>query len=359
MVDKMKEIIYDLEQNPTIQIPENLIFGRTFTTHCFEMDYDKEKGGWYNPTIKKLENLSISPAAMVFHYGQAVFEGLKAYKHDDGKIVLFRPDKNFERLNNSSRKMCIPEIDIELAQKALIELVRIDKEWIPTKPGYSLYVRPFIISVDPFLGVRPADNYKFIMLLSPVGPYYPEGFKPVPILVTDKYVRAVRKGIGDCKTPANYAASLAAQAAAKKEGYSQVLWLDGIEQKYVEEVGTMNFFVRFKDEVTTPELTGSILPGITRMSVLQILKDWGYNVTERRISVKEIADAYGKDSDLELFGTGTAAVISSIGRLKYNDQVLEFGDEKAGNLATKLYEELTGIQTGKVEDRHNWLVEVE
>lgn len=348
-----------LEKETNVIIPENLVFGKVFTDHVFEMDYDASKGGWQKPVIKKFENLNLSPAAMVFHYGQAIFEGLKAYKQIDGRIALFRPEKNVERLNNSAARMSIPQVDPKLALEAIIELVRIDQNWIPTKPGYSLYIRPFMIATEECFGVRPSDNYKFIILLSPVGPYYPEGFKPVPIMVTDKYVRAVRKGTGEAKAAGNYAAGLIAQAEAKKEGYTQVLWLDAVEQKYIEEVGAMNIFVSFKDEVTTPMLSGSILPGITRMSVLQLLKDWNYNVTERLISINEVVEFYKNGNLLEIFGTGTAAVISSVSKLKYNNNILQFSDETAGELGIKLYEELTGIQYGKIEDKHGWMTYVD
>jgi len=356
MVMEMKEFkIVPVERKSKIELPENLIFGKMFTDHIFEMDYDSSKGGWQTPTIKKFENLSISPAAMVFHYGQALFEGMKAYKHEDGRVALFRPEKNVERMNNSARRLCIPELDPELALQAIIELVKIDKDWIPTKPGYSLYIRPFMIATEPCFGVRPAETYKYMIILSPVGPYYPEGFKPVPIMVTDRYVRAVRKGTGEAKAAGNYAASLRAQNEAKEEHYTQVLWLDGIEQKYIEEVGAMNIFVRFKDEVATPKLSGSILPGITRMSVIELLKDWGYNVKERLISIDEVDEAYDKGNLLEIFGTGTAAVISSISKLKYHDKELKFSDTEAGELGTKLYEELTGIQFGRLPDKHSWI----
>lgn len=351
----MKDLKIQLEKRTSkVVLPDELIFGRTFTEHCFEMDYNKEKG-WHNAIIKKYSPLSLSPATVVFHYGQAIFEGLKAYRRVDGKIAMFRPDKNIERLNRSAVRMCIPEVDKEFVLEALKELVKIEQDWIPTKRGYSLYIRPFIFGSESVLGVKPSDEYKLLIILSPVGPYYPQGFKPVPIFVTDQYVRAVRKGIGECKTSANYAASFAGQVEAKKEGYSQVLWLDGIEQKYIEEVGAMNVFVRFKDEVTTPMLNGSILPGVTRMSALQILKDWKYNVTERQIALKEIIDAYKNGTLVEMFGTGTAAVISCIGKLKYHDTVLQFDEEKTGELSTRLYDELTGIQYGNIEDRYGWM----
>lgn len=351
----MNEISVNLiGRKEKVVLPDSLVFGHTFTDHYFEMDYNK-KDGWHNATIKPYKDFLTSPATMVFHYGQAIFEGLKAYKQKDGRIAIFRPEKNFERLNRSAERMIIPQVDEKFVLDALKKLIEIEKEWIPTKKGYSLYIRPFIYGSDPVLGVKPSDEYKFMMILSPVGPYYPQGFKPVPIFVTDQFVRAAKKGIGECKTAANYAASFAGQAEAKKEGYSQVLWLDGIEQKYLEEVGAMNIFVQFKDEVTTPMLNGSILPGITRLSCLQILKDWNYNVTERLVSLQEVIEGYKEGKLVEMFGTGTAAIISSVGKLKYRDTILQFDEEKAGELSTRLYEELTGIQFGEIEDRHGWM----
>ncbi|MFA5805897.1 MAG: branched-chain amino acid aminotransferase [Melioribacteraceae bacterium] len=348
-----------LERETKVILPENLVFGKIYSDHMFEIDYDEDLGGWHNPTIRKFGNIELSPAAMVLHYGQTIFEGLKAYKQVDGRIALFRPEKNVERLNRSAKRMCIPEIDPNLVLQALLELVRIDKDWIPTKPGHALYIRPVLFASEPLLGVRTSENFKLIIMLSPVGPYYQEGFKPLPILATNKYVRAVRKGIGEAKTAGNYAASLMGQQEAKKEGYSQVLWLDGIEQKYLEEVGSMNIFVQFKNEVTTPMLTGSILPGITRMSVLQILKDWKYNATERMISIDEVINAYKKGELIEIFGTGTAAIISSVSKLKYNENLLLFNDKEAGELGTKLYNELSGIYYGTIEDRHGWMTYID
>ncbi len=349
----------EIEKTNKVKLPENLVFGKLFTDHIFEMDYDGSNGGWQTPIIKNLENLSIHPAAMVFHYGQALFEGLKAYNLNDGRTAMFRPEKNIERLNKSARRLCMPEADPELVLKWLIDLVRLDKDWIPVRPGHSLYIRPFMISTEPCFGVRPADQYKLMIILSPVGPYYPEGFKPVPIMVVDQYVRAVKRGTGEAKAAGNYAASLIGQSLAKQEGFSQVLWLDAIEHKYIEEVGAMNIFVHFKNEVTTPNLSGSILPGVTRMSVLQILKDWGYNVTERQISIDEMVNAYDNGELLEVFGCGTAAVISSVSKLKFNDKLMTFNETEAGELSLKLYNELTGIQYGRVADRHNWLTYID
>jgi len=346
------------ERESRVELPESLGFGKIFTDHMFEMDYS-EKLGWHNPTIRPVEDLPVHPASMFIHYGQAVFEGLKAFRQQSGDVVLFRADKHFERLNNSSRKICIPEIDVDFAVEALKELINIDKDWIPTKHGESLYIRPFIYGVDPFLGVKPAKEFKFILLLSPVAAYYPEGFKPVKILVTDEYVRAVRKGLGDCKTPANYAASLMAGQTAIKKGFTQVLWLDGVEQKYIEEVGTMNIFINLKNEIVTPKLNGSILPGITRRSVIEILKEWNMNIVERNISINEVVDAYDNGELVGVFGTGTAAIISPVGWLTFKDKQMTLNDGQPGELDKKLFEELTSIHYGLKEDTHNWLIHVE
>ena len=262
------------------------------------------------------------------------------------------------RLNSSNDRLCIPQIDEEFAQKAIEKLVSVDRDWIPKSEGASLYIRPFIIGVDPHVGVHPADHLLFIVICCPVGAYYPEGLDPVKIYVEDKYVRAVRGGMGFVKTAGNYAASLKSQDEAEKQNYTQVLWLDGIERKYIEEVGTMNVFFVIDDEVITPALQGSILPGITRMSTIEMLKEWGMKVTERQISIEEIAEA-AKDGRLkEAFGTGTAAVISPIGHLKWEDNIMIINNGEIGPISQKLYDTLTGIQWGKLEDKLNWTVEV-
>ena len=354
----MEKIAYQLkESKEKVNLPVNLGFGQIFTDHIFEMDYNSDQG-WYDPRIKPLEQLSLHPATMFIHYGQTVFEGLKAFKTKDENVVIFRPDRHLQRLNNSSRKLCIPEIDINFVLSALKELVWIDREWIPTKKGESLYIRPFIYGSDPFLGVKPSSSYKLIILLSPVGAYYPEGFKPVKILATSEFVRAVRKGIGECKTPGNYAASLFATEYARRQGFTQVLWMDGVEQKYIEEVGTMNIFIQFKNEVATPKLTGGILPGITRESVLQILKDWEIKVTERLIPMEEVMSEYKKGNVLGIFGTGTAAIISEVELLKYKDMEMTFISNQSNDLALKLFDRLTSIHYGLSEDKYNWLTHV-
>jgi len=353
------DIEYQLvKRTEKVQLPEKLEFGRLFTDHMFIMEYTPEKG-WHNAKITKYEPFNISLASIVLHYGQTIFEGLKAYKRPDGKIGIFRPEKNFERLNNSARRMCMPEVDIDFVLKALYELIKIERDWIPDRPGTSLYIRPLMFGNDPFLGVRPSDTYIFTIILSPVGAYYKEGFKPVKILATDKYVRAVRKGLGECKTAANYAASLLAFKEAQQQGFSQVLWLDAIEQKYIEEVGTMNLFVQIGEEITTAPLMGTILPGITRMSVIELLKHWKLNIQERRVSIDEVVEAYKNGSLKDVFGAGTAAVISSVGILKYKDIEMTINNNQPGEIALKLYDEITGIQYGTKPDIFNWVKIIE
>jgi len=332
-------------------------FGQYFTDHMFIMDYSIEKG-WHDPRIVPYGPLTLEPSTMIFHYGQAIFEGLKAYNFKDGRVFLFRPDMNMKRINKSNDRMSIPPIDEDFALEALKTLVSIDRDWIPTEPGTSLYIRPFIIATDPFLGVRPSYTYKFIIILSPSGAYYPTGINPVKILIENEYVRAVRGGTGFAKTPGNYAASLKAQDIAHEKGYVQVLWLDGIERKYIEEVGSMNVFFKIGGEVITPSLDGSILPGITRDSVIHLLKHWGIKVTERKLSVQELYDAHASGKLEEAFGTGTAAVISPIGELNWNDNIITVSGGKIGELSQKLYDTITGIQNGILEDEFGWMVEV-
>lgn len=333
-------------------------FGRIFTDHMFIMDYDLGEG-WHDPRIVPYAPLNLEPSAMCLHYGQSVFEGLKAYRTDDDRILLFRPDRNMARLNLSNERLCIPQIDEAFAVEAIKKLVSVDRDWVPSAPGTSLYIRPFIIGVDPVVGVHPAHHLMFIVICSPVGAYYPEGLNPVKIYVEDGYVRAVKGGMGFAKTAGNYAASLKAQDEAEKQNYTQVLWLDGVERKYIEEVGTMNVFFQIGDEVVTPSLQGSILSGVTRMSAIEILKSWGMNVTERRLSIQEVADAAKEGKLKEAFGTGTAAVISPIGHLKWGDMIMEFNDGKIGSLSQRLYDTMTGIQWGKLPDTFHWTVEVD
>lgn len=295
---------------------------------------------------------------MCLHYGQEIFEGLKAYRTAEGKVQLFRPEENFKRMNVSNERMVIPQINEQDALEGLMKLLSIEKDWVPYTEGTSLYIRPFIIAVDPYLGVKPADRYMFIIILSPSGLYYSTGLNPVKIYVESRYVRAVRGGTGFAKTAANYAISLAGQDEAHKQDYEQVLWLDGVEQKYVEEVGSMNIFFVIDGEVITPELTGSVLPGITRKSAIEVCRKMGYKVTERKISIQEIAQAYDAGKLEEVFGTGTAAVISPVGHLKWNDKIMEINNNEIGKISQMLYDTMTGIQWGKLPDEFGWICEV-
>jgi len=334
-----------------------LPFGKYFTDHMFIMDYEEGRG-WYDPRIIPYQPIMMDPAAKVFHYGQTVFEGLKAYKGSDGKILLFRPDQNFKRLNRSNERMSIPAIDGEVCLEALKQLIQVDQDWIPSLEGNSLYIRPFIIADQATLGVSPSLNYKFMIIMSPVGAYYAEGIHPVKIYVESDYVRAVKGGTGNAKTAGNYASGLRAQEEATAKGYSQVLWLDGVHKKYIEEVGSMNVFFKINGTVVTPELSGSILDGITRNSMIQLLKHWNVPVEERQISIDEIVEAHKNGTLEEAFGTGTAAVISPVGDLYYNGHQMIINNGQTGELSQKLYDTLTSIQQGKVQDPFGWMLEV-
>lgn len=331
----------------------NLQFGTIFTDHMFVMDYSPDEG-WHDPRIVPYGPLPYEPAVSVFHYGQAIFEGMKAYAAADGSVQLFRPEQNLRRLNESNERMCIPLIDEEFGLHAVKTLVNLERDWVPKSEGTSLYIRPFIIATDAFLGLRVSKTYQFIIILSPVAAYYPQGINPVNIYVETKYVRAVRGGTGYAKTAGNYAASLKAQQEAAAKGYVQVLWLDGVEQKYVEEVGAMNVFFQIGAEVITPPLEGTILPGITRESVIELLRSWNLKVNERRLAIEEIYAASQAGTLVEAFGTGTAAVISPIGELCWDSKIISIG-ETTGPLAKRLYQTLTGIQTGAVEDSFGWI----
>ncbi|MBE6619276.1 MAG: branched-chain amino acid aminotransferase [Ruminococcaceae bacterium] len=337
----------------------SLGFGKYFSDHMFLMDYTAEKG-WHDPRIVPFQNLSLSPATAVFHYAQEMFEGLKAYKTAEGKVQLFRPQKNIERLNNTNRRMCIPEIDPDDVLQAIKALVKTDEDWIPEEEGKSLYIRPFIIATDAMLGVHPSHSYLFCIILSPVGAYYASGINPVKIYVEPEYVRAVKGGTGFAKVGGNYAASLKGQEVAEKLGYAQVLWLDGINHKYVDEVGAMNVFFVIDGEIITPTLeNGNILPGVTRDSAIALLKSWGYKVSERLLSIDEIREAADNGKLDEAFGTGTAAVISPIGELNEAGKIMIINNGKIGPISQRLYDNLTGIQWGKVEDTMGWTVAVD
>ena len=350
----MKVTINNAEQLKAKPDETKLGFGTIFTDHMFSMDYSVEKG-WHNPRIEPYGPLTMDPSTMVLHYGQGVFEGMKAYRNQQGGIQLFRPQENFKRINASNRKLCIPEIDEAFCLDALKQLLDVEKEWVPSEPGTSLYIRPTIIATDPFLGVRASYTYRYFVILSPVGAYYAEGFNPVKIMVSKDHVRAVRGGVGDTKTMGNYAASLLAGEQAHKAGYTQVLWLDAVELKYVEEVGSMNIFFVIDDEIITPMLSGSILPGITRDSVLALGKSWGLTVSERKISIDEVIDAHQSGHLKEIFGSGTAAVISPVGELKYGDTVITVGDGNVGPLAHKFFQAIQDIQYGIIEGPQGWI----
>jgi len=334
-----------------------LVFGRIFTDHMFQMEYETGKG-WHNAVIKPFENFSLSPACSVLHYSQTVFDGLKAYYTPRG-VNLFRPWDNFRRLNVSSRRLSIPEFDEKFALESLVELIRIDKDWVPKSEGTSLYIRPTIIATDPYIGVKSGDSFLFYIILSPVGAYYASGLKPVDIYVEDEYVRAVVGGIGAAKTGGNYAASLLAGELAHKKGYDQVLWLDGVERKYVEEVGSMNIFFKIRGELVTAPLSGSILPGITRDSVIKLAREtFGVNVREEKIAIDDVFRENETGGLEEVFGTGTAAVVSPIGAMFWKDKRIVVSDGKMGPLTSKLYDKLTGIQYGTQNDEFGWIMTI-
>ncbi len=334
--------------------PDTLEFGKVFTDHMFVMNYTPEEG-WHQGKIVPYGPLNLDPAAVVFHYGQEMFEGLKAYRTAEGKVQLFRPDKNAERTNSTNERMCMPVMDPELYVEAVKALVKVDEDWIPSKPGTSLYIRPFMIGTEPFLGVRASKDFLFAIILSPVGPYYKGGLAPTKIFVEDEYVRAVVGGTGFAKIGGNYAAALKSQEKAYKMGYSQVLWLDGVDRKYVEEIGTSNAFFVIDGEAITAPLSGTILPGITRDSVITLLKDWGVKVTEKRLTIQEVYEAFDAGKLQEVFATGTAAVISPVGELCWVDRKIQINNEQIGTLSQKLYDQLSGIQLGTVEDKFGWV----
>ncbi|MDO4581727.1 MAG: branched-chain amino acid aminotransferase [Bacillota bacterium] len=336
---------------------DKLGFGAIFTDHMLIVDYTEGRG-WHDGRIVPYVGLSLDPAACVLHYGVEIFEGMKAYAAPDGRILLFRPDANARRLNSSGARLCIPEFPVEDFIAGIKQLVALDEAWVPRQPETSLYIRPFIIATEPHLGVSRSKTFQFIVICSPVGAYYPEGLDPVGIFVEDEFVRAVKGGTGYIKCGGNYAASLAAQYKAKQLGYSQVLWLDGAEHKYIDEVGTMNVMFKLRGKVVTPELSGSILPGITRDSVIKLLKSWDYPVEERKISLEEVLQA-AKDGGLEeAFGVGTAAVISPIGHFNIMGADYTVGDGGIGPLSQKIYDALTAIQWGRAEDKFGWTVRV-
>jgi branched-chain amino acid aminotransferase len=328
-------------------------FGDIYADHMLIIDYEKGKG-WFNARIEPFGNLHINPAAMALHYGQLIFEGLKAYRGQDGSIYLFRARDNFARFNRSATRLVMPEVDLDLVMDGMKKLILLDKDWVPHSGGTSLYIRPTMLASEPHLGVRPATEYLFFIIIGPVGAYYPEGLNPVKIYVEDRYIRAAVGSTGEAKAAGNYAGSLLAAEEAKEKGFTQVLWLDANERKYVEEVGTMNMFFVIEKEVITAPLTGSILPGVTRDSVIHMVKDWGMKVTERSLSIDEVIAA-AKDGRLnEAFGTGTAAVISPVGQITYRGEDHVVAGSKMGELSQKLYNEIVAIQYGEKEDPYGW-----
>jgi branched-chain amino acid aminotransferase len=332
-------------------------FGRIFTDHFFTMPYHTSRG-WHDPLVEPYRPLQLDPTAMCLHYGQEIFEGMKAYRGADGGIFLFRPQENIRRMNVSAERLCMPQIDEELFLEALTKLILLEKDWIPRGSGTSLYIRPTMIATEPALGVHPSNEYLFFIVMGPVGAYYPEGFSPTKIYVTEDYVRAVSGGTGYCKAGGNYAASLYASEVAKKMGYTQVLWLDAIERKYVEEVGTSNMFFMIGDELITAPLMGTILPGVTRDSVIRLAKSWGVKVVERRLSMDEVMSAIANGALLEAFAAGTAAIVSPVGMIYYRGKEYPINEGKTGNLTEKLYNEILQIQYGQKEDPFGWRMKI-
>jgi len=333
-------------------------FGSIFTDHFFIMTYQKGSG-WHSARIEPLRDICLHPGALVFHYGQEIFEGLKAFHRDDGKIILFRPEKNVARFNRSARRMCMPEVDNEFFMEAMLQLVTLERRWIPKQRGSSLYIRPTMIATEVGLGVRSATDYLFYILLAPVGPYYKEGFKPIGLYVTTEYIRAAVGGVGEAKTGGNYAASLLAGEEAHKAGYSQVLWLDAVNHEYVEEVGAMNIFFAFGKTLVTAPLNGSILHGVTRESVIELARHLGYTVREDRLSIHDLTAGIEKGTLTEIFGTGTAASISPVGKISFKGKEYSIGNGGVGPISQKLYDYLLDLQYGRRADTFNWLTVID
>jgi branched-chain amino acid aminotransferase len=352
--------IIKIDPSRARKLPEDesvLGFGKFFSNHIFSMAYTREKG-WHEAKIEPYRNLELDPASLVFHYSQEIFDGLKAFRGKDDDIYIFRPQDYLGRLNNSARRVCIPEIDVDFVVSALVKLVDLDKDWVPHSPGTSLYIRPVIIATEASLGVKVSSRYLMYIITCPVGAFYVKEMDPIKIAVTDKYVRAVKGSVGEAKTGGNYAASLLAAEEAKKNGYSQVLWLDALERKYLEEVGTMNIFFVVDGALWTPSLSGSILPGVTRDTILKIAQDWNLKVEERRISIDEILAANDNGSLTECFGTGTAVSIAPVSEFKYMEKTISIGNGQAGPVAKRLYSHLQQIQRGTQPDRYGWSLKV-
>lgn len=333
-------------------------FGKYFTDHMLVWEYDEAKGGWQEQEIIPYEDFKLDPACCSLHYGQGIFEGLKAYKNAKGEVTMFRPRDNFRRMNKSAERLCMATFDVEEALKGLVELIKLEEEWIPTSPGTSLYIRPFMFGSEAFLGVHPSKKFIFTIILSPVGSYYANGLQPTKLIVEEHYTRASQGGTGEAKCMGNYACSLLAGEEAKKKGFDQVLWLDGEEKKYVTEVGAMNMAFVIDGTVVTPELDGSILHGITRDSAINVLKKFGYKVEERKVAIAEIVEAANNGTLDEAFGTGTAAVISPVGTINYNGKDIVINNGEMGKITAWLYDRITGIQTERYEDSFGWVYHV-
>lgn len=348
------QILPIAEKKPGIADESKLVFGKQFTDRMFIMEYDGGRG-WHSARIAPYGPFVLDPAALVFHYAQEIFEGLKAFRREDGSLALFRPRDNFERFNRSARRLCMPEVDVDFMLQSLKELIRLEADWVPRSAGTSLYIRPTMIATEPVLGVKPAEKYLCYIILSPVGAYYKGGVNPVKIWISDEYVRVAPGGTGEAKTGGNYAASLYASTDAARKGFDQVLWLDAVHRKYVEEVGSMNICFLYDGKVVTSPLKGTILDGITRRSILALVKEMGIEVEERALSIDEILDGAANGRLKEAFGTGTAAVVSPVGQFTFRDRTVSLGGGKAGELTLKLYDTLTGIQYGRIPDNHGWV----
>jgi branched-chain amino acid aminotransferase len=357
MADTMISTHLTTDRKPRPQDAE-LVFGRTFTDHMGLIDYEAERG-WFDARIVPYGVLPLDPAAAVLHYGQAMFEGLKAFRGADGKVRLFRVDRHCRRMSDGAGRLCMPAIDVELMREVILGLVRADSVWVPSAAETSLYLRPTLIATEPFLGVRPSKRYLFFLIASPVGPYSGEAFQPARIWVEDRFVRAAPGGLGGVKAGANYVASLLAAEEAKKRGYAQVLWTDAHEHRYLEEVGTMNMIVRIKDEFVTPPIEGTILSGVTRDSIITLLRDWGLAVSERAVGMEEIISAHKRGDLREMFGCGTAAVITPVGELGWKGESLTINGGQPGEIARRLFDSITAIQYGRAPDRHKWMTPVD
>lgn len=331
---------------------DKLKFGDVFADHMYELRF--EDGAWQDGRIMPYGPIQMMPSANILHYGQGVFEGMKAFKYKDGSINIFRIDQHYERITNSCRRMNIPELPYEVFHDAIVQLVDLDRDWVPEAEYKSLYIRPFIFATEEFLGLKTSTKYRFYVITGPVGNYYAEGIKPIKLTTMPDYVRAVKGGVGNAKVPGNYAASLQPAHLAAEQGYSQVLWLDAIERKYIEEVGSMNIFFVLDGKLITSPLTGTILPGITRKSVLELAQKWDMPVEERRVSIGELMEASGEGRLSEVFGSGTAAVISPVGMIHHKGEKITLNEDEMGPVAQKMYDAITGIHHGKVEDPAGW-----